>query len=48
MNSLYKEQVRLLLRTLPVIYQEDNFAVHGGTAINLSSTTSQGTRLMLI
>lgn len=35
MNSLYKEQVRLLLRTLPVIYQEDNFAVHGGTAINL-------------
>lgn len=35
MNSLYKEQVRLLLRTLPVIYQEENFAVHGGTAINL-------------
>lgn len=35
MNSLYKEQVRLLLRTLPVIYQEDNFAVHGGTALNL-------------
>ncbi len=35
MNNLYKEQVRLLLRVLPVIYQEKNFAVHGGTAINL-------------
>ena len=35
MNNLYKEQVRLLLRMLPVIYREDDFAVHGGTAINL-------------
>jgi predicted nucleotidyltransferase component of viral defense system len=35
MNSLYKEQVKLLLRILPVIYQEEDFAVHGGTAINL-------------
>ena len=35
MNKLYKEQVRLLLRILPIIYREDNFAVHGGTAINL-------------
>jgi len=35
MNSLYKEQVRLLLRILPVIYREEDFAVHGGTAINL-------------
>ena len=35
MNKLYKEQVRLLLRILPVIYQEKDFAVHGGTAINL-------------
>ncbi|MCK3683062.1 nucleotidyl transferase AbiEii/AbiGii toxin family protein [Maribellus sp. YY47] len=35
MNNLYKEQVRLLLRILPVIYREENFAVHGGTAINL-------------
>lgn len=35
MNNLYKEQVRLLLRMLPVIYQEEDFAVHGGTAINL-------------
>jgi len=35
MNNLYKEQVRLLLRILPVIYREEDFAVHGGTAINL-------------
>lgn len=35
MNNLYKEQVRLLLRILPIIYREENFAVHGGTAINL-------------
>ena len=35
MNSLYKEQVKLLLRILPVIYQEEDFAIHGGTAINL-------------
>jgi len=35
MNKLYKEQVRLLLRILPVIYREEDFAVHGGTAINL-------------
>lgn len=35
MNKLYKEQVRLLLRILPIIYREENFAVHGGTAINL-------------
>lgn len=35
MNELYKEQVRLLVRLLPVIYQEKKFAVHGGTAINL-------------
>ena len=35
MNNLYKEQVRLLLRMLPIIYREEDFAVHGGTAINL-------------
>lgn len=35
MNNLYKEQVRLLLRILPVIHREEDFAVHGGTAINL-------------
>jgi hypothetical protein len=35
MNNTYKEQVRLLLRILPLIYQEKDFAVYGGTAINL-------------
>lgn len=35
MNKLYKEQVRLLLRILPVIYREEDFAIHVGTAINL-------------
>jgi predicted nucleotidyltransferase component of viral defense system len=35
MNSLYRDQVRLLLRILPVIYQVEDFAIHGGTAINL-------------
>jgi predicted nucleotidyltransferase component of viral defense system len=35
MNSTYKSQVHLLLRILPIIYKEKDFAVHGGTAINL-------------
>jgi predicted nucleotidyltransferase component of viral defense system len=35
MNSIYREQLRLLLRVLPLIYREKDFAIHGGTAINL-------------
>jgi hypothetical protein len=35
MNNIYKEQVRLLLRILPLIFKEKDFAVHGGSAINL-------------
>jgi predicted nucleotidyltransferase component of viral defense system len=35
MIKLYKEQVRLLLRMLPVIFREEDFSIHGGTAINL-------------
>lgn len=35
MNNLYKEQVRLLIRILPIIYRDEDFAIHGGTAINL-------------
>jgi predicted nucleotidyltransferase component of viral defense system len=35
MNNLYKEQVRLLIRVLPIIYRDEDFAIHGGTAINL-------------
>jgi predicted nucleotidyltransferase component of viral defense system len=35
MTSIYKEQVKLLLRVLPLISEEPCFALHGGTAINL-------------
>jgi len=35
MNSVYREQVRLLLRILPILHNEKDFAIHGGTAINL-------------
>jgi len=31
----YGKQVQLLLRIMPLIYRIDDFAVHGGTAINL-------------
>lgn len=35
MNSGYKEKVRLLLKIMPIVMDEDCFAMHGGTAINL-------------
>ena len=35
MNNQYKKKVDLLLRLIPIITQEDNLAIHGGTAINL-------------
>lgn len=36
MNNLkYKNQVQLLLRVLPYVAEEECFALHGGTAINL-------------
>lgn len=35
MNDAYKEQVNLLLDVLPYVAQEKNFALKGGTAINL-------------
>lgn len=35
MNNVYKDKVRLLLRILPIVIDEECFAVHGGTAINL-------------
>lgn len=34
-NSIYYKQVQLLLRVLPLITEEDCFALKGGTAINL-------------
>jgi predicted nucleotidyltransferase component of viral defense system len=35
MNENYKIQVALLIRIMPLIYKIKDFAVHGGTAINL-------------
>lgn len=35
MNRIYRDKVELLLRVIPVIYSEECFAMHGGTAINL-------------
>ena len=34
-SDLYRRQVALLLRTLPYVAEEDEFALKGGTAINL-------------
>jgi predicted nucleotidyltransferase component of viral defense system len=34
-NNVYKDKVRLLLRILPIVMDEECFAIHGGTAINL-------------
>lgn len=35
MNDNYRKQVALLIRIMPLIYKIEDFAVHGGTAINL-------------
>lgn len=35
MNDIYKKQVALLIRIMPSVYLIEDFAVHGGTAINL-------------
>ena len=34
-RSIYAQKVELLLRLIPIIMEEDVFAIHGGTAINL-------------
>ncbi len=34
-NQQYKNQVALLIRIMPLVYKIKDFAVHGGTAINL-------------
>jgi hypothetical protein len=38
-NETYKRQVGLLLNVLPEVAKETCFALHGGTAINLSFVT---------
>ena len=35
MNEIYRKQVALLIRIMPLVYKIPDFAVHGGTAINL-------------
>jgi len=35
MNNVYRNKVELLLRILPFVTDEECFAIHGGTAINL-------------
>jgi hypothetical protein len=35
MNKIYRKQVELLLRIIPTLAEIENFAIHGGTAINL-------------
>lgn len=35
MNDIYKRQVALLIRIMPLVYRIKDFAVHGGTAINV-------------
>lgn len=34
-SSVYAQKVELLLRLIPIIMDEQVFAIHGGTAINL-------------
>lgn len=35
MNNSYRRQVALLIRVMPLVFKITDFAVHGGTAINL-------------
>lgn len=35
MNDIYRRQVALIIRVMPLIFKIKDFAVHGGTAINL-------------
>jgi len=35
MNDVYRRKVALLIRIMPMVYRINDFAVHGGTAINL-------------
>ena len=35
MNDAYRRQVALLIRVMPLVFRVKDFAVHGGTAINL-------------
>jgi len=34
MNKIYRQQVELLLKIIPILAEIESFAIHGGTAIN--------------
>ena len=34
-SSVYAQKVELLLRLIPIVMEDEVFAIHGGTAINL-------------
>jgi hypothetical protein len=40
-NTIFYKQAELLLRILPLVYQEKVFALKGGTAINFSVREGQ-------
>ena len=46
MNNLYHRQVALLIRVMPLVYRIKEFAVHGGTAINLFHRKLQNINLL--
>lgn len=35
MNDIYRRQVALIIRVMPLVFKIKDFAIHGGTAINL-------------
>ena len=45
-SSVYAQKVELLLRLIPIVMEEEVFAIHGGTAINLFTSNSQRIRLL--
>lgn len=47
MRDKYRKQVELLIRIMPSVFKIKEFAVHGGTAINLFHKDLQGTLWIL-
>jgi hypothetical protein len=41
-SSVYAQKVELLLRLIPIVMEENVFAIHGGTAINLFLCDGRG------
>ncbi len=47
-DSVFFRQAELLLRTLPLLNEEDDFALKGGTAINFFMRGASGTLLAFV